>query len=273
MEDNNNNNSTDNDPATPPPVDDSYDFEAMILAALEAEKQKMATPSTSPQISTAKSPQPQTKAGSSSSSSSASYSSMSSASVSLTPSTSTTPTAPTPAVTPAAGSSAGGETEAELGFDPSILEQPVAQRLQNRNFKVKVHAAKCVAQRVKEGEFPPEKAELEGLVKMTSDSAPLSQEAGLTTLEAIFTKALVDPSTERAKIEAFLGMKEALKVDVLATSLIEKCLASPRQKIREQGLTVLLFLIQMDEQETVTVFIIPPYFLVLISLSHWYFFP
>ncbi len=248
MEDNN----IENDAAgaeAPPPVDDSYDFEAMILAALEAEKQKMETPRASPlpsQSPASKSPQPQAKTTSSSSASS---------SISPAPSTSTTPTAPTPAVTPTAAAS-GGETEAELGFDPSILEQPIAQRLQNRNFKVKVHAAKCVAQRVKEGEFPPEKDELEGLVKMPSDSAPLSQEAGLTTLEAIFTKALVDPTTERAKIEAFLAMKEALKVDVLATSLIEKCLASPRQKIRELGLTVLLFLIQMDQQEMVTVHII-----------------
>lgn len=133
------------------------------------------------------------------------------------------------------------------------MEQPIAQRLQNRNFKVKVHAAKCITQKVKEGDFPPEKAELEGLVKMTSDSAPLSQEAGLTTLDAVFAAALNDPAMERAKVEAFMGMKEALKVDVLATSLIEKCLGNARQKTREQGLTILLYLIQIDEQEAVTV--------------------
>lgn len=156
---------------------------------------------------------------------------------------------PTTTQTPAAAP----VTEADLGFDPSILEQPIAQRLQNRNFKVKVHAAKCITQKVKEGDFPPEKAELEGLVKMTSDSAPLSQEAGLTTLDAVFAAALNDPAMERAKVEAFMGMKEALKVDVLATSLIEKCLGNARQKTREQGLTILLYLIQIDEQEAVTV--------------------
>lgn len=118
---------------------------------------------------------------------------------------------------------------------------------------MKVHAAKCITQKVKEGDFPPEKAELEGLVKMTSDSAPLSQEAGLTTLDAVFAAALNDPAMERAKVEAFMGMKEALKVDVLATSLIEKCLGNARQKTREQGLTILLYLIQIDEQEAVTV--------------------
>ena len=227
-----------------PPVDDSYDFEAMLLAAMAAEEQKMAASRASPAPSLpAKSPTPQASAGPSVSPPPAE---------SASPAPLSTPSpAPLPAASPAAP--AGGETEAELGFDPSILEQPVAERLQNRNFKVKVHAAKYVAQRVKEGEFPPEKAELEGLVKMTSDSAPLSQEAGLTTLETIFTTALVDPTTERAKIEAFVGMKEALKVDVLATSLIEKCLASARPKIRDLGLTIILFLIQMDEQEVVTV--------------------
>ena len=203
-----------------------YDFEAMLEAALKESGQgQLPPPPPPPQTEHQTLPQPQQQQAQ----------------------------PQPPAATPGTAPAPTAQEQQDLGFDPSILEQPLAQRLQNRNFKVKVHAAKCIVEKIKEGVFPPEKAELEGLVKMTSDSAPLSQEAGLTTLDFIFATALNDSTTEHAKTEALLGTKEALKVDVLATSLIEKCLGNARPKPREQGLTVLLYLVQIDEQEVVTV--------------------
>lgn len=226
-------------------ADDSYDFEAMLEEALKNSGQDAGLPPPQPPSKPQSTKQPLAKSPETTTPTQLEQAALQPLQQAKPATIQTPTTTQTPAAAPA--------TEADLGFDPSILEQPIAQRLQNRNFKVKVHAAKCITQKIKEGDFPPEKAELEGLVKMTSDSAPLSQEAGLTTLDAVFTAALNDPAMERAKVEGFMGMKEALKVDVLATSLIEKCLGNARQKTREQGLTILLYLIQIDEQETVTV--------------------
>ena len=132
------------------------------------------------------------------------------------------------------------------GLDPSVLAQPLAQRLESKDWRVRKQAAEAIAAAPAE---MPEPAALGLLTKMAGEAQPAAQEAALDALVKVLSAAA--PENGGAG-DVSKEAREGINLPALLKALITKCLCG-RPKPKAQSLTLLELLVQMEEQKIVSV--------------------
>lgn len=139
-----------------------------------------------------------------------------------------------------------GTPKAPPGIDSAVLAQPLAQRLGNKDWRVRKQAAEAIA--AEPAEMPgPE--ELGLLSKMAGEAQPAAQEAALDALVKVFSA--VSPENGGSG-DVPKETREGLNLPVLLKALVTKCLCG-RPKPKAQSLTLIELLVQMEEQKVVAV--------------------